>query len=160
MSEKMHQIYAFICLYHCECTSFPLQDLQCVVLGAAEAVLLSTRHILCCSNGDFLPPCCCGLNLGSGSGLGEPSVMQNSHRGSSLASQVQCCCSSLQKPNLIWPLLCLTLLVKLTVVNCICSLVFEYTTITTLHCTGNTVYFFNIRQTVLCFKTDTSSCSL
>lgn len=122
MSEKMHDICVFICLYHCECTSFPLQDLQCVVPGAAEAALRSTRHILCCSNGDFLPPCCCELNLGSGSGLGEPSVVQNSHRGSlhmtvrvSLASQVQC--SSLRKPSVIWSLLCLTLVVKVTVVN-------------------------------------------
>lgn len=123
MSEKMHKIYAFICLYYCECMPFPLQDLQCVLPGAAETALLSIRHILCCSNGDFLPLCRCELKLGSDSGLGEPSVVESSHRGSShvtvgvsLASQVQCCCSSLQKPNLICPLLCLTPVVKLS--NC------------------------------------------
>lgn len=123
MSEKMHVIGAFICLYHCGCTYFPLQESQCAVPGVAEAALLSTWHILCCSNGDILPPCCCELNLGWGSGLQSHLSCRTRTEAAytsllvCLVSQVQCCCSSLQKPS---PLLSLTLVVKLTAVK-ICN---------------------------------------
>lgn len=80
LASLPQRICAFSCPHCCRRTPLPL------LTSTSSQVLPRRRrslhmHILCRSDGDFLP-CCCELHLGSGGGLREPSVLNRLQGGS------------------------------------------------------------------------------